>query len=94
VVGAGVPVADSAIQWKCSFSPRSVALTIQCPSTQVFMPQIRQQALTALAEAQVVLLVVDGMAGCTPLDEDIAAFMRKQKVRRSFSILGLALCVR
>jgi GTP-binding protein len=51
--------------------------------SQVFMPQIRQQALTALAEAQVALLVVDGMAGCTRLDEDIASFMRKQKVRRA-----------
>lgn len=53
--------------------------------SQIFMPQIRQQALTALAEAQVALLVVDGITGCTRLDEDIAAFMRKQNVRRTAS---------
>ena len=47
---------------------------------QVFMPHIRQQALAALTEAQVALLVVDGKDGCSPLDEDIAAFLRKQGV--------------
>lgn len=31
-------------------------------AAQVFMPQIRQQALTALSEAAVAILVVDGMA--------------------------------
>ena len=47
---------------------------------QVFMPHIRQQALAALTEARVALLVVDGKDGCSPLDEDIAAFLRKQGV--------------
>lgn len=47
---------------------------------QVFMPQIRQQALTALGSADVAVLVVDGTEGCTPLDEDIANFLRRQKV--------------
>ena len=45
---------------------------------QVFLPQIRQQALAALGEASVALMVVDGQVGCTPLDEDIASFLRKQ----------------
>jgi len=44
----------------------------------VFLPQIRQQALIALSEAAVALLVVDGKAGCTVLDEQIAAFLRRQ----------------
>ena len=48
---------------------------------QVFMPHIRQQALAALTEAQVALLVVDGKDGCSPLDEDIAS-------RVSHSIVG------
>ena len=47
---------------------------------QVFLPQIRQQALAALAEASVALMVVDGQQGCTPLDDDIAVFLRKQTV--------------
>jgi len=47
---------------------------------EVFLPQIRQQALAALGEADVAVMVVDGQVGCTPLDEDIAAFLRKQKV--------------
>uniref|UniRef100_A0A7S4FA39 GTPase Der n=1 Tax=Chrysotila carterae TaxID=13221 RepID=A0A7S4FA39_CHRCT len=48
--------------------------------TQTFMPQIRQQASLALAEAAVAVMVVDGQMGCTPLDADIADFLRKQKV--------------
>lgn len=46
-------------------------------SNQVFMPQIRQQALVALGSASVALMVVDGQCGCTTLDEEIAAFLRK-----------------
>ena len=47
----------------------------------VFMPQIRQQAIVALRDAAVALIVVDGQAGCTPLDTDIADFMRRQRVK-------------
>ena len=46
----------------------------------VFLPHIRQQAMVALGEASVVLLVVDGQAGSTALDEDICAFLRKEGV--------------
>lgn len=42
--------------------------------------QIRQQALIALEEAAVVIMVVDGQAGCNVLDEEIARFLRQQKV--------------
>jgi GTP-binding protein len=44
----------------------------------VFLPQIREQALIALSEAHVALLVVDGKTGCTVLDEQIASFLRRQ----------------
>ena len=47
---------------------------------RVFLPHIRQQAMIALGEAKSALLVVDGQQGCTPLDEEIAAFLRKQGV--------------
>ena len=47
---------------------------------EIFLPQIRQQAFAALKEATVALMVVDGQEGCTPLDSDIASFLRKQKV--------------
>lgn len=46
----------------------------------VFLPQIRQQAMVAMSEAASVLLVVDGKSGRTVLDEQIAAFLRRQKV--------------
>jgi GTP-binding protein len=44
----------------------------------VFIPQIREQAELALLEAHCVLFVVDGQSGLTPLDEDIANFLRRQ----------------
>merc|ERR1740130_1309679 len=56
------------------------ALVFDDDPDEVFLPQIRQQALAALGEADVAVMVVDGQVGCTPLDEDIAAFLRKQKV--------------
>lgn len=42
----------------------------------LFLEQIRQQAAIALAEASCAVLVVDGQAGRTPLDEKVAAFLR------------------
>lgn len=46
----------------------------------VFTREIRQQALIALEEAAAVVMIVDGQAGCTALDQDIARFLRQQKV--------------
>ncbi|CAM9805385.1 unnamed protein product [Pylaiella littoralis] len=46
----------------------------------VFAKEIRQQALIALEEATAVIMVVDGMAGCNILDQEIARFLRQQKV--------------
>ncbi|CAN0416127.1 unnamed protein product, partial [Hapterophycus canaliculatus] len=42
--------------------------------------QIRQQALIALEEATAVIMIVDGMVGCSVLDQEIARFLRQQKV--------------
>ncbi len=45
-----------------------------------FLPLIRQQVITALKEANVVLFVVDGQVGPTPADEEIADWLRQQAV--------------
>lgn len=45
-----------------------------------FLPLIRQQAMTALAEASVALFVVDGQEGPTAADEEIANWLRQQSV--------------
>lgn len=45
-----------------------------------FLPLIREQALMALAEASVAVLVVDGQAGLTAADETIATWLRQQPV--------------
>lgn len=45
-----------------------------------FLPLIRQQAMAALAEASVAIMVVDGQAGLTAADETIATWLRQQSV--------------
>ncbi len=45
-----------------------------------FLPLIREQALTALAEASAAVLVVDGQAGLTTGDETLASWLRTQTV--------------
>jgi GTP-binding protein len=45
-----------------------------------FLPLIRQQAMTALAEASAAIFVVDGQAGLTSGDEEIAQWLRQQPV--------------
>ncbi len=45
-----------------------------------FLPMIRQQAMAALADAAAAILVVDGKYGMTPSDEEIAEWLRVQKV--------------
>lgn len=42
-----------------------------------FVPQIRAQALLAVEDADVIILVVDGDAGITAADEDIAEVLRR-----------------
>ena len=42
-----------------------------------FLPLIRQQALAALAEASVSVMVVDGMVGLTESDREIASWLRR-----------------
>ena len=49
------------------------------PKTNDFMlSQIKQQALVAIDEADVILFLVDGRAGITALDEDVATILRKR----------------
>ncbi len=43
-----------------------------------FLPLIRQQAMTAIAEACAVIFVVDGKEGLTTADEQIAQWLRQQ----------------
>lgn len=45
-----------------------------------FLPEIREQARLALAEAQVAIFVVDGQLGPTPGDREIADWLRQQSV--------------
>ncbi|ACK69341.1 small GTP-binding protein [Gloeothece citriformis PCC 7424] len=45
-----------------------------------FLPLIREQAMTALAEAHAAIFVVDGQTGPTPADEEIANWLRSQSV--------------
>lgn len=45
-----------------------------------FLPLIREQAALALEEAAVAVFVVDGQNGLTPADEEIAEWLRRQKV--------------
>jgi GTPase len=43
-----------------------------------FLPEIRAQALIALAESTAAILVVDGQAGLNPLDVELAKFIRRE----------------
>ena len=45
-----------------------------------FLPEIREQANLALAEASVALVIVDGQQGCTAADASIATWLRGQNV--------------
>ncbi len=45
-----------------------------------FLPLIRQQALTALSQASAAIMVVDGQAGLTGSDQEIATWLRQQPV--------------
>ncbi|MEB3265722.1 MAG: ribosome biogenesis GTPase Der [Cyanobacteriota bacterium] len=45
-----------------------------------FLPEIREQANLALAEASVALVIVDGQQGCTAADGAIAEWLRGQSV--------------
>ena len=48
-------------------------------STDIFEAEIRKQAALAIEESDVILLVVDGREGLSPLDEEIAALLRRSK---------------
>ncbi len=46
--------------------------------SSTFLAEIRAQALIALSEAAAAILVVDSRAGVTPLDAELAAFLRRE----------------
>ena len=46
-------------------------------STDTFAPHIREQALAACEEADVIVFVVDGSVGVTDEDEEVARIVRK-----------------
>jgi len=48
-------------------------------SQDVFEQAIREQAEISIDEAEVVIFLVDGTAGVTPLDDEIAAILRKSR---------------
>lgn len=44
-----------------------------------FLPAIRQQASIAIQDADIIVQVVDGLAGLTPADEEVANVLRRTK---------------
>lgn len=48
-------------------------------SSRLFLKEIREQAELAIAEAEVIVFLVDGEAGVTTTDEDIANLLRRAK---------------
>jgi GTP-binding protein len=44
-----------------------------------FIKEIRSQAITAVAEADIVLLITDAISGVTPADQEIAQILRKNQ---------------
>ncbi len=47
--------------------------------SEQFLPLIRQQAAVAMEDADVIVLVVDGQAGITTADREVAAILRQTK---------------
>lgn len=48
-------------------------------SDDIFESEIRKQAALAIDESDVIVLLVDGREGLTPLDEEVAMLLRKSK---------------
>ena len=48
-------------------------------SDDIFETEIRKQAALAMDESDVIVLLVDGREGLTPLDEEVAQMLRKSK---------------
>lgn len=48
-------------------------------SDDIFESEIRKQAALAIDESDVIVLLVDGREGLTPLDEEVAQMLRKSK---------------
>ena len=53
---------------------------VEFESEDVFQKEIMEQALIAIENANVIILLVDGKTGVTQADEDVAKLLRKQSV--------------
>eukprot|EP00977_Amphora_coffeiformis_P011268 scaffold2716_cov179-Amphora_coffeaeformis.AAC.2 len=58
----------------------------------IFAKEIREQAMVAIDEAAAVIMVVDGKAGLTNMDRQIADFMRKEVLRDIPVLLAVNKC--
>ena len=62
------------------FQPKDAAVPANSPleeGSRDFVPEIRSQALLAIEEADVIVLVVDAVQGITAADEEIAEILRR-----------------
>ncbi len=58
----------------------------------IFAKEIREQAMIAIEESSGVILVVDGQAGPTAMDEQLAAFLRKEVLKKMPVVLAVNKC--
>ena len=58
----------------------------------LFAREIREQAMIAIEESSGVILVVDGQVGPTVMDEQLAAFLRREVTRKMPVVLAVNKC--
>mmetsp|Transcript_3135 Transcript_3135/g.6490 ORF Transcript_3135/g.6490 Transcript_3135/m.6490 type:complete len:342 (-) Transcript_3135:1838-2863(-) len=58
----------------------------------IFAKEIREQAMLAIEESSGVILVVDGQAGPTAMDEQLAVFLRKEVLKKMPVVLAVNKC--
>ena len=58
----------------------------------IFAKEIREQAMIAIEESSGVILVVDGQAGPTAMDEQLATFLRKEVTKKMPVLLAVNKC--
>jgi GTP-binding protein len=59
------------------FQPRGEHVKVLAEDSAEFVPQIRQQALMAVQDADIVVLVVDSVQGITAADEEVALILQR-----------------
>merc|ERR1740124_2044814 len=58
----------------------------------LFAAEIREQAMIAIEESSAVILVVDGKAGLTTMDQQLAEFLRKEVTKDVPVVLAVNKC--